>query len=217
MRTTTNKFGAGLVALALIGCSSNPTPKSSFLERVVGSDTYAQAGLNELSPEQLSVLERWVVGNVPNARELVEPAVDEAVANTPTMPKARPPAAVTGDPAVVTPTRPAPPTTATAAPEVTTPEVPTTQKYVLIDTVEQRNQAEIEPDLITTHIKGKFTGWRNNKTRFYMINGDVWEQRQSGTYITNLESPEVIIRKHRFGYTMEVPAVNKKVHVKRIK
>ena len=50
-----------------------------------------------------------------------------------------------------------------------------------------------------------------------MINGDVWEQRQSGTYITNLESPEVIIRKHRFGYTMEVPAVNKKVHVKRIK
>ncbi|MDA0272452.1 MAG: hypothetical protein O3C68_04265 [Proteobacteria bacterium] len=76
---------------------------------------------------------------------------------------------------------------------------------------------EIEPDLIRSRIDGTFKGWRNNKTRFRLENGEIWEQRQSSTYITNLESPQVIIKKRRFGYTMEVPAIGRSVHVKRIK
>lgn len=95
-------------------------------------------------------------------------------------------------------------------------EEPVTQKYVRIELLDDDNR-EIEPDLIRSRIDGTFKGWRNNKTRFKLENGEIWEQRQSSTYITNLDSPQVIIKKRRFGYTMEVPAIGRSVHVKRIK
>ena len=95
-------------------------------------------------------------------------------------------------------------------------EPPVTQKYVRIDTLDEQNRG-IQPDLIRSRIDGTFKGWRG-KTRFKLENGEIWQQRQSSTYFTTLESPEVIIKKGRMNfYTMEVPAIGRKVHVKRIK
>ena len=93
---------------------------------------------------------------------------------------------------------------------------PATQKYVLVDSIKQE-QAAIQPDLIRSRIDGPFRGWRGNKTRFRLENGEVWEQRQSSTFFVKLDSPEVIIKKGRFGYTMEVTSIGKRVHVRKIK
>ena len=94
---------------------------------------------------------------------------------------------------------------------------PVTQKYVRIELLDDDGRVQIEPDLIRSRIDGPFKGWRNNKTRFKLENGEIWEQRQPSTFITQLDSPQVIIKKRRFGYTMEVPAIGRSVHVKRIK
>ena len=93
---------------------------------------------------------------------------------------------------------------------------PATQKYVLVDSIKQE-QAAIQPDLIRSRIDGPFRGWRGNKTRFWLENGEVSEQRQSSTFFVKLDSPEVIIKKGRFGYTMEVTSIGKRVHVRKIK
>ena len=83
--------------------------------------------------------------------------------------------------------------------------------------IRSREQVVIQPDLIRSRIDGPFRGWRGNRTRFRLENGEVWEQRQSSTFMVKLDSPEVIIKKGRFGYTMEVPSIGKRVHVKQIK
>ena len=93
---------------------------------------------------------------------------------------------------------------------------PVTQKYVLVDSMKEK-KLDVEPDLIRSRIDGPFRGWRGNKTRFRLENGEIWEQRQSSTFLVKLDSPEVVIKKGRFGYTMEVPSIGKRVHVKQIK
>lgn len=80
-----------------------------------------------------------------------------------------------------------------------------------------RHDEDDEPEIVRSRIDGHFEGWRNNGTVFRLQNGQIWEQRQPATFITDLTSPEVIIRRNRFGHTMEVPAIDRKVHVRRIR
>lgn len=84
-------------------------------------------------------------------------------------------------------------------------------------TTRKSHQLVDQSDVIQSEIDGTFKGW-TGKTRFKLKNGDIWQQRQQATFITSLESPKVTIKKGRFGfYTMEVPAIKRKVHVKRIR
>lgn len=89
------------------------------------------------------------------------------------------------------------------------------------ETPPSREPARREPDetptLIRSRIDGHFDGWRRNGTLFRLQNGQIWEQRQPGTFVTSLESPEVIIRENRFGHTMEVVEIGRKVHVRRVR
>jgi hypothetical protein len=66
-------------------------------------------------------------------------------------------------------------------------------------------------------IDGPFEGWRGD-TVFRLDNGQVWQQRRSDVFVTELDSPEVILKRNRLGfYSMEVPAVDETVLVKRIR
>ncbi|MBO6556463.1 MAG: hypothetical protein JJ957_08170 [Pseudomonadales bacterium] len=203
---------------------------SSVLKEIMGESVYEQSGISDLSEDELRVLESWILNNAVEKRVVSQPprtdkkkkdskpSVKSQRAPEPTaeeMPMEEAPA-VAAQPAEPE----APRYVRLAEPEEVEEvqeEEPVTQKYVLVDTLDERDRARVEPDLIRSRIEGNFKGWRNNKTRFKLENGEIWEQRQSSTYVTNLESPEVIIRKHRFGYTMEVPTVGRKVHVRRIK
>lgn len=231
-----------LLLTGILYASSALAADSALLEEIMGSQTYKASGISALTQEQLEVLEKWVINNAIE-QVVVRPATPRAETKTKTPAQTQPETSdprLANQPASQTETLPEPPKNqdqpfeshqATSdtpqepryvklAEEATAAEdseaQPVTQKYVRIETLREEDRL-VEPDLIRSKIDGPFKGWRNNKTRFRLENGEVWEQRQSSTYITQLDSPEVIIRKNRFGYTMEVPAIGRSVHVKRIR
>jgi len=73
-----------------------------------------------------------------------------------------------------------------------------------------------EPDSIHTYIVGKFTGWTGS-TLFTLGNGQVWQQSEPDDYSTTLQNPEVIIKKMRFGYLLTLPGRGHTVFVIRLK
>ncbi|MDA1074338.1 MAG: hypothetical protein O3A63_06195 [Proteobacteria bacterium] len=195
-----------ILLVGLLSASPVFGADSTMLREIMGSSVYEESGIGGLTEEQLKVLEIWILNNAveKKARKDLTPQ---------STPSVEEPLPVEVDVAV---------NEAATVDQVAVDQVevemeePITQKYVRIDTLEEADR-QVEPDLIHSRIDGQFKGWRNNKTRFRLENGEIWEQRQSSTYITSLDSPEVIIRKGTFGYSMEVPAIGRSVLVKRIK
>ena len=72
-----------------------------------------------------------------------------------------------------------------------------------------------EPDSIHSTIVGKFTGW-SGSTVFKLANGQVWQQSSPDDYETEMQNPEVIIKKLRFGYVLTLPGRSHTVFVMRI-
>ncbi len=70
--------------------------------------------------------------------------------------------------------------------------------------------------VIKTTIDGKFSGW-SGKTTFKLSNGQVWQQRLSGRWRFEAESPSVEIKKNVFGYYVMRVADKKTVGVSRVK
>ena len=175
---------------------------SAVLKEIMGESVYESSGIGGLSEDQLKVLENWILNNAVEKRVVTRSKPER---------QARP--AKPGTSVESSAVSLAEPQQREEIPE----EEPVTRKYVLVESLERKDRELVRPDLIRSRIDGPFKGWKNNKTHFRLENGEIWEQRQSGTYLTNLDSPEVIIRKGRFGYTMEVPAIGRKVHVKKIR
>ncbi len=69
---------------------------------------------------------------------------------------------------------------------------------------------------IVARIKGEFDGW-DGHTRFRLDNGQIWEQRVSGTYRHHATDPEVTVERGRFGYYLTITGSKRRVGVKRIK
>lgn len=194
---------------------------SPILRDMMGREIFEKSGLGNLDQEQLDVLEGWILGNaIMGSSSLTEV---EKVAPQPES------ASVTNSSTkknegffrrTVKILRRDKLSQANDNQKETEPSgnhrEPVTQKYVLVDSTKEK-KLHVQPDLIRSRIDGPFRGWRGNKTRFRLENGEVWEQRQSSTFMVKLDSPEVIIKKGRFGYTMEVPSIGKRVHVKQIK
>jgi hypothetical protein len=178
-----------ILLVGLFLASPATAADSNVLREIMGETVYRQSGIQELSEEQVKVLEQWILDNA-DRRQSVErpPATTE-----PTPGDAESDGQIALETAAVT-----------SAPAERSPE-------------ERGQDEDEEPDVIRSRIDGPFKGWRNNGTRFRLENGEIWEQRQPSTFITDLESPEVIIRRNRFGHTLEVPAISRKVHVKRIR
>ena len=194
---------------------------SPILRDMMGREVFEKSGLGNLDQEQLDVLEDWILGNVITGSssltevEKVSPQPESANVTKPLTKKTegffrrtvgilrRDKGSQAND-------------NQKEAEHSGNRKEPVTQKYVLVDSVKEK-KLDLQPDLIRSRIDGPFRGWRGNKTRFRLENGEVWEQRQSSTFMVKLDSPEVIIKKGRFGYTMEVPSIGKRVHVKQIK
>lgn len=227
-----------LLISGILYASGSLAAESTMLREIMGKSVYEESGISELSEEQLETLEKWILKNAVPNHVVTLPATGQAKpAEGPSSPQieARP---ESKEPSIASPkqdvmsqnpsaenSRDNPPVNlpqryvklVETPKEVATEEEPVTQKYVRIDSLEAGTRSQIQPDLIRSRIDGAFKGWRNNKTRFRLENGEIWEQRQSSTYITKLDSPEVVIKKTRFGYTMEVPEIGRSVHVKRIR
>lgn len=74
-----------------------------------------------------------------------------------------------------------------------------------------------EDKIIRSRISGKFYGWKKGAI-FQLENGQVWEQRNTTLWKTNMDNPEVVIRKNLIGnYDMEVVDAKRKIGVTRIK
>ena len=194
---------------------------SSILRDMMGQEVFEQSGLGDLDQEQLDVLEDWILDNVIMGSssltevEKVSPQPESANVTNPSTKKTegffrRTVGILRRDKG------PQSNDNQKETEHSGNRKEPVTQKYVLVDSTKEK-KPDVQPDLIRSRIDGPFRGWRGNKTRFRLENGEVWEQRQSSTFMVKLDSPEVIIKKGRFGYTMEVPSIGKRVHVKKIK
>ena len=194
---------------------------SEILRELMGEEVFEKSGLRTLGQDQLDVLEKWVSENTTirsSSQTKVEIVSSRAEATELTNPSdkktkgffRRTIGVLKRDKDVKEKED------LREAESLDIDNEPATQKYVLVDSIKQE-QAAIQPDLIRSRIDGPFRGWRGNKTRFRLENGEVWEQRQSSTFFVKLDSPEVIIKKGRFGYTMEVTSIGKRVHVRKIK
>lgn len=197
----------GILAASLLLATQAYGAGSDVLRDIMGETVYRQSGIEQLSEEQIRVLEQWVLDNArtpPNVEPsptVAEPAERETPA------PGRP---IAGDTPAVEPApekREAPAVTS-ARPAASRPPAPTSPPAM---------ERADDPEVIRSRIDGHFEGWRGNSTRFRLENGQIWEQRQSSTFVTDLESPEIVIRRNWFGYTMEVPAIDRKVHVRRIR
>jgi len=86
--------------------------------------------------------------------------------------------------------------------------------------VEQLPAVPIDPEedapSIRTRIDGAFRGWEG-RTVFRLANGQVWQQRLSGSYRYSADAPEVILERGRFGYYLKVVATGRQISVKRLK
>ncbi len=68
-----------------------------------------------------------------------------------------------------------------------------------------------------TKIVGEFSGWEG-RTQFNLENGQVWVQRRSSRWKTELTNPEVRIYQNFLGaYEMEVIEANRSIGVRRIR
>ena len=211
--------------LVFVFISLSPTflqaSDSSILRDMMGQEVFEQSGLGNLDQEQLDVLEDWILDNVIRESssltevEKVSPQLESANVTNPSTKKTegffrRTVGILRRDKGPQSNDNPK------ETEHSGNRKEPVTQKYVLVDSTKEK-KLDVQPDLIRSRIDGPFRGWRGNKTRFRLENGEVWEQRQSSTFMVKLDSPEVIIKKGRFGYTMEVPSIGKRVHVKQIK
>ena len=195
---------------------------SEVLRELMGEKVFEKSGLSALDQDQLDVLEEWISDNTGiqsssrTEEEIASPRAEAIELTDPSNQKTkglftRTIGIFRRDKDVLKEKE-----DLEVAERLDIDNEPATQKYVLVDSIQEK-QAAIQPDLIRSRIDGPFLGWRGNKTRFRLENGEVWEQRQSSTFFVKLDSPEVIIKKGRFGYTMEVPSIGKRVHVKKIK
>ena len=194
---------------------------SSILRDMMGREVFEKSGLRNLDQEQLDVLEDWILDNVIMGSSSLSEV--EKVSSQPESANVSIPATKKTEGffrrTVGILRRDKSPQSNDNQKETEhsgNRKEPVTQKYVLVDSTKEK-KLDAQPDLIRSRIDGPFRGWRGNKTRFRLENGEVWEQRQSSTFMVKLDSPEVIIKKGRFGYTMEVPSIGKRVHVKQIR
>lgn len=83
--------------------------------------------------------------------------------------------------------------------------------------VENEEVREVVRQGVSTRIVGEFEGW-TGKTRFYLENGQVWEQRRGGRWKISLQNPEVLITQNLLGsYEMEVVSEGRSIGVRKLR
>ncbi|MEH6608181.1 MAG: hypothetical protein V7696_02345 [Halioglobus sp.] len=177
-----------------------PQPGSQ-LEEVMTADEISAMGLKKLSPQEQQQLLEWVQ----NFRQTT-PVVADSPAAVPAVTTTTATTDATSSAKAAAPST----TVATESSAITAEATATTE-------ADNFGKAAEQADEMTSRIPGTFTGWTGN-TKFVLENGQVWQQRYATRWTTELENPEVIVKRGLFGlHRMEIVDTSKSVPVKRIK
>ncbi len=212
MKTITSVFWAFVITFAQGAIAEQVAEQPAKLQDLMSAEEINAMGLDGLSDQQQRELVEWIMQfqsgeDVPAQPAPAATAVVEAPAPA-TTPAATP--AVTTAPTASTSVASAPTATPAAA---TNPQPGTGTDQ---DTA-NFGKAPEQPDEMRSRIPGTFTGWTGD-TRFVLENGQVWEQRYETRWKTEMENPEVVIKRRLLGlHRMEIIGTGKSVPVKRIK
>ena len=173
----------------------------SQLEEVMTADEISAMGLKKLSPQEQQQLIEWIQ----NFRQTT-PVVADSPAAVPAVTTTTATTDATSSAKAAAPST----TVATESSAITAEATATTE-------ADNFGKAAEQADEMTSRIPGTFTGWTGN-TKFVLENGQVWQQRYATRWTTELENPEVIVKRGMFGlHRMKIVGTSKSVPVKRIK
>ena len=182
------------ITLFLAGFLSVLLPLSGFdLREEMDAVTFAQSGLEKLTPEEMRSLNAAVAAMLGRQVADLRVAVKEEVRSE-----------------VEAEVR-------TAVEEEL--QIPKGDDRFGLETVKTRVSELFKrdaPEVIQSRILGDFRGWSGN-TRFPLENGQIWRQTQASTFIVKVKDPEVTIRRAAFGsYLLKIEGFNSSVRVERI-
>lgn len=198
-----------LLAVALAaGCGvvGQAEPAAS-LRSVLTPEEFSRAGLDKLTPEELSFLSERLLGS------------RDAAATEASAPQAAEAQPAPAAPGVLAPV-PAPAAPA-AAPVAAAPSVTAAEGESAFGHEEKlRRAVERErriPTSIESTVAGAFRGW-SGRTVFTLANGQVWQQVDDATFSVRLQDPRVTIEKGAMGaFYLSVEGYGSRVRVRRIK
>lgn len=220
------------LALATVLGSAFAADKPLDVRDLMTANQYRAAGLDKLSPEQLTALNADIA-NISVLAAAGRPADLENILTTDQFRTAglgqlgsdqmaalngwltgylRAQSQVAGAPAAAVPGASAALASAAAAPAPAPADATGSASFG----ASMLKSSADEPDSIRTYIVGKFTGW-SGSTLFTLGNGQVWQQSEPDDYSTTLQNPEVIIKKMHFGYLLTLPGRGHTIFVVRIK
>lgn len=183
-----------LVLGSLFALTTLAADKPVDVRDLMTATQFHTTGLDKLTPQELAAFNAWLAAYGPAGTPAATPAA------------APPAAAAVPVPAVALPlTAPSPaPSSAPAA-----------------GTAAGFGQEMLTPDTrgeatrISSSIVGAFNGWHGN-TLFKLANGQVWQQTDSSSYDSNLQNPQVVIKRLGFGYLLTLTGHGATVFVKRV-
>lgn len=210
----------GLWCTAVLAAPPGSTPLD--VRNIITVTEFHQAGLDTLAPQQLNALNAWLMHYLASYTAAPTTPVDVRNAITVTqfdqtgLDKLSPQQLQAFNLWLnqYLSTRAAAPPVSPAA-SVPQAAAPAIASFGADTMAPKENPAT--PDRVETRIAGRFTGWTGN-TVFKLENGQVWQQASTG-YFTNVEldHPQVVIKKLRFGYLLTLPGKGETVFVRRIK
>ena len=174
------------------------------LKTEMTSTEQLEAGLDNLTPEQLDYLDRWLRTRLLTTASIMT-QVTPLAARKDKLPSATTaPGSLTKEKAIAR--------EAAIAEEV---ERRVARELALVRSAE--HSAEVSNGAFEATLKGDFTGW-SGKTRFSLDNGQVWRQRSSGFYRHTGTKSVVRFEQNWFGgWEMTVVDTGKSVLVTRVK
>ncbi|HEV2112027.1 MAG TPA: hypothetical protein VGT99_11790 [Gammaproteobacteria bacterium] len=213
-----------LLASAILWVSAAAADKPADVRDVMTANQFRNAGLDKLTAEQMTALNADIANisvqaaadrpadleNILTARQYRDAGLDGLTAEQ----IAALNAWLTGYLRSRSQAAAAPAAPAAAAPAAATPAPAAATGTAAFGAPMLKSTVD-EPDSIRTAIVGKFTGWSGN-TVFKLANGQVWQQSDAGDYETQMQDPEVVIKKLRFGYLLTIPGSGQTVFVMRI-
>ena len=184
-----------LVLASFLTFSTLAADKPVDVRDLMTATQFHTTGLDKLTPQELVAFNAWLS------------TYGQAVA-----PAAPAPAAAPAVGIVPSASLPVPPAATPAAAPTPAPSADSASSFGKeMLSGDQRG----EPKRIEAHIVGPFKGWTGNTT-FKLDNGQIWQQTDSSSYETRLDSPAVVIKRLGFGYLLTLTGHGATVFVKRV-
>lgn len=179
-----------LVLGSLFALTTLAADKPVDVRDLMTATQFHTTGLDKLTPQELAAFNAWLAAY----GQASTPAATPAAAAPVPVPAAAP---------------------AVAAPLATTSAAPAASSVSNFGKEMLSGELRGEPKRIESQIVGSFSGWHGN-TLFKLANGQVWQQTDSSSYDSNLQNPQVVIKRLGFGYLLTLTGHGATVFVKRV-